>query len=107
MHVSGDVLVASGVVAYLGPFTIQFRADQIVNWVEKVKSYNIVCSDDFSVTNTLGEPVEIRAWNIFGLPSDAYSIENGIIVKLVIFFLVIFNILSCLAPVINLFKMFP
>ncbi|XP_014284130.1 dynein axonemal heavy chain 7 isoform X1 [Halyomorpha halys] len=78
---TGDVLVASGVVAYLGPFTTLFRANQIVDWVEKVKSYNIVCSDDFSVTNTLGEAVEIRAWNIFGLPSDAYSVENGIIVK--------------------------
>lgn len=29
----------------------------------------------------LGDPVKIRQWNIQGLPSDAFSIENGIVVK--------------------------
>uniref|UniRef100_A0A8D9BQS5 Dynein heavy chain 7, axonemal n=1 Tax=Cacopsylla melanoneura TaxID=428564 RepID=A0A8D9BQS5_9HEMI len=29
----------------------------------------------------MGNPVEIRAWNIFGLPCDSFSIDNGIIIK--------------------------
>ena len=28
----------------------------------------------------LGEPVKIRAWNISGLPTDGFSIDNGVIV---------------------------
>ena len=35
----------------------------------------------FAVNNTLGDPVKIRAWNIAGLPVDAFSIDNGIIVS--------------------------
>ncbi|CAF5028300.1 unnamed protein product, partial [Rotaria magnacalcarata] len=34
-----------------------------------------------SLVGTLGEPVVIRAWNIAGLPSDSFSIENGIILS--------------------------
>lgn len=78
---TGDILVSSGIIAYLGPFTMQFRAQQIKQWIDQVRALNIICSDDFSLTSVLGEPVEIRAWNIFGLPTDSYSIENGIIVK--------------------------
>lgn len=30
---------------------------------------------------TLGEPVQIRAWQIAGLPVDNFSVENSMIVK--------------------------
>ena len=40
----------------------------------------ISCSESFSVNATLGDPVKIRAWQIAGLPVDAFSIDNGIIV---------------------------
>lgn len=82
----GDILISSGAVAYLGPFTMQFRAHQLVEWVKHVTKLNIVCSQDFTLMSVLGEAVEIRAWNIFGLPSDSFSIDNGIIVKLVVDF---------------------
>lgn len=41
---------------------------------------NIPCSKEFSLIHTLGEPVSIRQWNIFGLPADNFSVENGIII---------------------------
>lgn len=28
----------------------------------------------------LGDPVKVRAWNIDGLPSDSFSVENAIII---------------------------
>ena len=40
----------------------------------------IPCSDVFSLSRTLGEPIKIQAWNIAGLPRDAFSIDNGVIV---------------------------
>lgn len=41
---------------------------------------NIPCSKQFSLIHTLGDTVLIRAWNIFGLPADNFSVENGIII---------------------------
>lgn len=40
----------------------------------------IPCSTSFSLNGTLGDPVKIRAWNIAGLPVDAFSVDNGIVV---------------------------
>lgn len=78
---TGDVLISSGVVAYLGPFTIEYRMTQVQRWSEKCASFGIVCSQDFQLTSVLGDAVEIRNWNICGLPTDAFSVESAIILK--------------------------
>ncbi|XP_031352178.1 dynein heavy chain 7, axonemal-like isoform X1 [Photinus pyralis] len=80
MLLTGDILISSGVVAYLGPFTLQFRVLQIEAWAKHLSQLGITCSKDFQLTAVLGEPVVIRQWNIFGLPTDSFSIDNGIIV---------------------------
>ncbi|KYN44278.1 Dynein heavy chain 7, axonemal [Trachymyrmex septentrionalis] len=77
---TGDILIGSGVVAYLGVFTMQYRQRQVENWVEFCTNLKVVCTQDFQLTQTLGDPVLIRAWNIFGLPSDLFSIDNAIII---------------------------
>lgn len=78
---TGDILISAGVVAYLGPFTMQFRSEQTTQWIQSLSSQGVVCAKDFQLTAVLGEPVEIRQWNIFGLPSDNFSIDNAIIIK--------------------------
>ncbi|XP_054711131.1 dynein axonemal heavy chain 3-like [Uloborus diversus] len=80
-NIVGDVLLSSGVIAYLGAFTVDFRQECISSWKSLCKESGIPCSDDFSVIETLGEPVLIREWQIAGLPVDNFSIENSIIVK--------------------------
>ena len=77
---TGDVLLASGLVAYLGAFTSAFRKQTIANWTAFTAEKKIPCSGDFSLAHVLGDPVKIRAWNIAGLPVDSFSTENGIIV---------------------------
>ncbi|XP_075239189.1 dynein axonemal heavy chain 7-like isoform X2 [Convolutriloba macropyga] len=79
-NLTGDVLVSSGIIAYLGAFTSAFRADCAKNWAKICKEKKIACSPVFSLKETLGEPIKIRAWNINGLPTDDFSIENGVIV---------------------------
>lgn len=79
-NLTGDILVSSGVIAYLGAFTSNFRQDQTKRWVEEVVAAQIPCSQTFSLVHTLGNPVDIRAWNIAGLPTDEFSVENGIII---------------------------
>jgi dynein heavy chain len=102
-NLTGDVLLSSSVVAYLGAFTASFRQvilnrnfilkiywiyvndsffkEQVVEWCKFVESKNISRSKHFSLIGTLGDPVKIRSWNIAGLPSDTFSVENGIILK--------------------------
>lgn len=40
---TGDVLIASGVVAYLGPFTTDFRTGQTAQWAQKCQDLGMVC----------------------------------------------------------------
>ncbi|XP_076653327.1 dynein heavy chain 3, axonemal [Halictus rubicundus] len=80
-NVIGDVLLCSGVIAYLGAFTIDYRTSLIARWYSSCTKIKIPCGAKFSLVDVLGKQVEIRAWNIFGLPADNYSVENGIIVK--------------------------
>ncbi|XP_011500273.1 PREDICTED: dynein heavy chain 7, axonemal-like [Ceratosolen solmsi marchali] len=80
-RLTGDIMIASGVIAYLGPFTTLFRNKQIEDWVEFCTSLNIICTKDFLLRDILGIPVLIRSWHIFGLPTDSFSVDNGIIVK--------------------------
>ncbi|NXM42418.1 DYH1 protein, partial [Gymnorhina tibicen] len=95
---SGDVLVAAGFVAYLGPFTGDYRAALCKEWMKELAENYIPHSWDASLVNTLGDPVEIRSWQasckrnqtkylrkkrpqIAGLPNDTLSVENGVITR--------------------------
>ncbi|XP_049866243.1 dynein axonemal heavy chain 7-like [Pectinophora gossypiella] len=77
---TGDILVAAGIIAYLGPFTAAFRNTQIKSWAQDTHDCGIVCTLNYSVIKTLGEPVTIQQWNIDGLPSDDFSVESAIII---------------------------
>lgn len=59
---------------------MDFRSNQIKDWVKEILENEIVCSKDFQLSAILGQPVVIRAWNVAGLPTDLFSIDNGIIV---------------------------
>eukprot|EP00898_Chlorokybus_atmophyticus_P004944 jgi/Chlat1/5450/Chrsp36S00417 len=58
-----------------------------LRWTDSVASLSndlvnvIPHTKDTNLRMTLQNPVKIRAWTIAGLPSDAVSIENGIIVS--------------------------
>ncbi|CAL8240697.1 unnamed protein product [Merluccius merluccius] len=80
-NLTGDVLISSAIVAYLGAFTSSYRQCQTEEWMALCKSRQIPCSPAMSLMNSLGEPVRIRAWTIAGLPSDNFSIDNGIIIS--------------------------
>ncbi|KAH9276392.1 hypothetical protein BASA83_001085 [Batrachochytrium salamandrivorans] len=77
-NLCGDILISSGVTAYLGAFTKFFRKECVAAWVAALKNSKIPCTDAFSLIKILGDPIKIREWNISGLPSDAFSIDNGI-----------------------------
>ena len=47
----------------------------------QVKSLGIPCSELFSLVHILGDSVKIRSWNIAGLPTDNFSVENAIMMS--------------------------
>jgi dynein heavy chain len=75
----GNVFVAAASISYIGPFTGFYRDILIEQWLEICRHEKLPLSDKYSLVNTLGDPVEIRNWNIYSLPSDSVSIDNGIL----------------------------
>ncbi|KAI9144540.1 dynein heavy chain and region D6 of dynein motor-domain-containing protein [Paraphysoderma sedebokerense] len=75
----GDVLVASGAIAYLGPFTSEYRSILMKGWIECLSKLKIPHSESFSLMDVIGDSAKIREWEMFGLPKDTLSRENAII----------------------------
>ena len=80
VNLLGDILISAGMVAYLGAFTPNFRQTQAKAWTIAILDMGIACSENFSLIATLGDQVTIRSWLDNQLPTDNYSIENGIII---------------------------
>ena len=77
----GDVLICSGILAYLGVFVQSYRQECVETWGTMMKKYNIQSSADVSLKEILGNPVKISEWASQGLPSDEVCIENAIILE--------------------------
>ncbi|TPX60044.1 hypothetical protein PhCBS80983_g02063 [Powellomyces hirtus] len=80
---TGDVLVASGMVAYLGAFTKAYRDECVIEWTRSCKERHIPCSDteDIKLAAVLGDPIQIREWILAGLPNDSFSVDNGVMIQ--------------------------
>ncbi|KAJ3347863.1 Dynein heavy chain 6, axonemal, partial [Kappamyces sp. JEL0680] len=76
----GNIFLSAGSIAYLGAFTAGFRHELVAIWVKECQKLEIPVSENFSLVDTLSDPAVIRDWNIQGLPSDALSAENGLLV---------------------------
>lgn len=92
MALIGDAFLSCGCLSYYGPFTGSYRDDLVATWVGRIREEGIPCSEDgagggesdeaeergvasdsgpgFSLIETLGDPVEIRGWQNWALPTD-------------------------------------
>jgi len=80
-NITGDVLISSGVISYLGAFTVTFREKAVSMWVQKNNEMKVPCSENFSLQAICGDSVQTRAWVLDGLPNDGFSIDNAIIIS--------------------------
>ena len=80
-NLTGDILLSSGVVAYLGAFLVSYRELALQEWSTLLTAKRIPCTAPFSLRAALGEEVKIRSWVIDRLPNDAYSIDNAIMLS--------------------------
>ena len=76
----GTMLLASGCVAYVGPFPSKFRKDIVSLWTSTCISLGIPVKEGFTL-DSITDQVTSRQWAIWGLPSDPFSIENGTILS--------------------------
>ncbi|ORZ39411.1 dynein heavy chain and region D6 of dynein motor-domain-containing protein [Catenaria anguillulae PL171] len=76
----GNVFVAAACVAYFGAFTSLYRREMISMWTTKCVELGVPVAADLTLPDQLGDPVQIREWNVQGLPADELSTENGILV---------------------------
>lgn len=78
-HLPGDILISSGIIAYLGAIPKHHREECIKKWHAFCKSTHIACSYKFNLISCLGVQTEIQNWHLFGLAADEFSIENAIL----------------------------
>jgi dynein heavy chain len=78
-NIVGDVLLASGTIAYLGPFTFEFRSNLLRQWSLCLGKLGIPHGDSFTLMDLLGDPSLLRTWELAGLPKDSLSRENALI----------------------------
>ncbi|KAJ1514588.1 Dynein heavy chain 1, axonemal [Coelomomyces lativittatus] len=79
LNIVGDVLLASGTIAYLGPFTTEYRQNLLKEWSLCLVQLGIPHSSITSLMEVLGDPSTVRSWELAGLPTDSLSRENGLI----------------------------
>ena len=60
--VTGDVLLSSGIIAYLGVFMIGFRDSCISKWKSLLTEKNIEFSQNFNLQEVLSDANSIGVW---------------------------------------------
>lgn len=78
--VTGDVLLASAFVSYVGPFSKKYR-ERIIDetFIKFFKDNQIPCSEGIDPLKILTNDAEIATWCNDKLPSDSVSVQNGAI----------------------------
>lgn len=80
-NIIGDILLASGTIAYLGPFTSEYRSQLMKEWVGCLSRLRIPHSENPTLWEALGDNVKLREWEIYGLPKDGLSRDNAVMVQ--------------------------
>ncbi|KAL1138662.1 hypothetical protein AAG570_008724 [Ranatra chinensis] len=79
--ITGNILISAGAIAYLAPFTEAYRNRLLIEWVHTLDEYHITHSQECRPVEILGDPVQVRIWQLQGLPRDSLSTENAILVS--------------------------
>lgn len=80
VQVRGDVLLSSACIAYIGPYTMNYRYTIIEDWKRKCIELRIPITQQYSLVGTLCRAVDVRGWFNCGLPMDYFSQQNGAII---------------------------
>ncbi|XP_053669700.1 dynein axonemal heavy chain 10 [Anopheles nili] len=78
--VIGNSLLSSSFLAYMGPFSWEFRkAILFDDWLANVIEQEVPFTEPYRVNGNLSNDLEQSTWASEGLPPDELSIQNGIL----------------------------
>ncbi len=80
LRLAGDMCICSAAVSYFGPFNAEFRDKLSSLLLKSVNDARLPYTPGVSMVAALCNDVLSGEWSINGLPPDALSVENGIIV---------------------------
>jgi len=76
----GDALISAAFLSYNGPFSSEYRETLVDKlWLPKIVKGGIPINKDFTFITFMAKQTEVREWNLKKLPTDKFSIENGIL----------------------------
>ena len=78
--IDGDTFIAAAFLSYGGPFTGEFREQLLKEWGRIMADLDVPVSSNFSVFRTLGDPLQVREWQLCGLPTDSISRDSALLV---------------------------
>ncbi len=87
VNVMGNIFLGCSGLNYFGPFPNHIRKQIVLKWVDKCKEYDILNEfsmvdrpeEKFTLASILAESREIEEWKATGLPSDNFSLDNGLL----------------------------
>eukprot|EP01022_Parablepharisma_sp_SALTPOND_P021165 TRINITY_DN4086_c0_g1_i1.p1 TRINITY_DN4086_c0_g1~~TRINITY_DN4086_c0_g1_i1.p1 ORF type:complete len:4151 (+),score=615.43 TRINITY_DN4086_c0_g1_i1:13469-25921(+) len=80
-NIVGDMLISSGIIAYLGIFPFSYRESCIASWSVILQKLGIAKTENYTLFNALGDPLQKLIWQKLKLPTDTVSTDNAIIIE--------------------------
>jgi dynein heavy chain len=74
--------MSAAFMSYCGPFPSDYRQDLVTNWTNMIQQVELPYSDDYKFSKFMATEAEAREWQIKGLPTDSFSVENGCFVNM-------------------------
>ncbi|CAG5057893.1 unnamed protein product [Parnassius apollo] len=81
VNLIGDILLSACAVGYITPFTEEFRKDLLNQWMQHMKDVAIPHTENSTPLSILGDAVQIRTWQMYGLPRDPMSVESAVLMS--------------------------
>jgi len=78
---TGDCMISASIISYYGPFTSEYRKELMSLWVNNIQALDIPHTQNLDFADFLVGRAVIKDWNIKGLPTDDFSVENGVMAK--------------------------
>eukprot|EP00117_Sycon_ciliatum_P019779 scpid3161/ scgid17821/ Dynein heavy chain 2, axonemal; Axonemal beta dynein heavy chain 2; Ciliary dynein heavy chain 2 len=78
---TGDCILCASIISYNGPFTSEYRDNLLSLWINSLQALNIPYTQYFEFSEFLVGAATIRDWNLKGLPTDKFSVDNGVMAK--------------------------
>ncbi|XP_050552040.1 dynein axonemal heavy chain 1 isoform X3 [Spodoptera frugiperda] len=81
VNLIGDILLSACAVGYITPFTDEFRRTLLDKWINHIEAVKVPHTPGATPLKTLGDAVQIRTWQMYGLPRDPMSVESAVLMS--------------------------